>query len=124
MKRLLILLAVLLVPTLAHAVSLTVTWTDASTNEDGFGVERKVGSAAYVEIGKTAVNVATFTDPSAPTGAVCYRVYAYNATGKSGYSNEACTTVPTLPNAPTDVKVSITIQMNLQSVPPEDAPKE
>ena len=35
---------------LAGAAQLTLSWTDASDNEDGFGVERRSGTSAFQRI--------------------------------------------------------------------------
>lgn len=91
-------------------LKLTVTWADNSTNEDGFGIERKTGTTGtYTEVGRVGVNVATFTDHNLPFATqFCYRLYAYNAKGKSGYSPEGCGTAiinPT-PAAPSGLTVT------------------
>jgi len=70
-----------------------LSWTDASNNEVGFKVERRVASGAvFYQIGLTTD--AEITDT---TGAVdetyVYRVRAYNGSGNSAYSNESTATV-------------------------------
>src|SRR5215207_3146669 len=79
-------------PTLSlAALQLTVTWSDRSTNEDGFRVERKTGTAAYAQITQKSANVTSFIDSTVTAGITyCYRVRAFNAAGNSGYSPEAC----------------------------------
>jgi hypothetical protein len=78
------------------AAQLTLTWSQMSTNEDGFKVERKIGTGgAYSEIGITGANVTTYVDGAVSGGTTyCYRVRAFNGAGHSGYSNEACGTLP------------------------------
>ncbi|MGQ0644992.1 MAG: fibronectin type III domain-containing protein [Elusimicrobiota bacterium] len=68
-------------------------WTDNSTNESGFKIERKAyGTTAYAQIATTGVNIRTYRDTAAVPGAVYYyRVRAYNSGGNSAYSNEALT---------------------------------
>src|SRR5258708_38969010 len=49
----------------ATAVSSTqvnLTWTDNSTNEDGFKIERKTGTGAYGPLQTVAANVTSFSD--------------------------------------------------------------
>src|SRR5258706_643267 len=89
----------------AAAAQITVSWTDNSTNEDGFKVERKMGLlGTYAWFTTTNANVTSVLDTTLTAGILyCYRVYAYNAVGKSAYSNEACSLPDLL--AP---KVSIT----------------
>ena len=78
----------------AAAAQLTLTWADASTNEDGFKVERKTGSAgAYGQLVSLAAGMTAYVDSTVTTGTTyCYRLRAYNAAGDSAYSNEACAT--------------------------------
>jgi hypothetical protein len=85
-------------PNPAIAARLTLHWTDTSTNEDGFSIERKTGSTgSYRRITTVGANVVVFVDTSLAEGvAYCYRIQAYNSAGVSSYSNEACT-VATLP---------------------------
>jgi formylglycine-generating enzyme required for sulfatase activity len=67
-----------------------LSWQDNSNNEDGFIIERKIGSGGtYAEIATAGPGSTSYQD----TQVVCaetyfYRVKAYGA-GYSGYSNEA-----------------------------------
>jgi chitodextrinase len=67
----------------------TLRWTDNSTNEDGFYVERApAGTTNFVRIGQTDQNISTYND--SPGRGVClYRVQAFNIAAKavSAYSN-------------------------------------
>ena len=82
-----------------------LSWTDNSSSEDGFKVERcqGAGCTSFAEIGSIAANVVTFTDSggSASTD-YRYRVLAFNAGGNSGFSNvaSATTLAPPPPSAP------------------------
>ena len=78
----------------ATAVSssrIDLRWTDNSSNESGFKIERKTGaSGAWTEVGTAAANATTYSSTGLATRTTYYyRVRAYNATGNSGYSNEA-----------------------------------
>jgi uncharacterized repeat protein (TIGR02543 family) len=78
----------------AAAAQLSLTWADASTNEDGFKVERKAGSTgAYGQLVALAAGTTGYVDGTVAAGTTyCYRVRAYNSAGDSAYSNEACAT--------------------------------
>jgi fibronectin type 3 domain-containing protein len=74
----------------ADWTSLKLTWTDNTTNESGYKIERKLGaSGTYVEIGTT--NLSFYTDTTGQVGVTYYyRVRAYTTDGGyTGYSNEA-----------------------------------
>lgn len=97
----------------AAAVSnseIKIDWTDKSTNETGFKIERAKGSDPFMEIKTLGANITTFTDSglSAYTE-YTYRVSAYNGFGNSSYSNSAKATtfftlyIPSAPLAPADL---------------------
>jgi hypothetical protein len=83
--------------------SIGLAWDDESGNEDGFEVERKIGSAGtWSLVATVGPNVETYTDGGRPEAtAYFYRVRAYNDVGDSAWSNE--TELATLPAAPTDL---------------------
>jgi len=99
----------------ASAAQVTLNWTDLSTNELGFYVERKAEvctgtSTAWVRVGEAAVNATTYLDTAVQeAGTYCYRVQAWNTPDGtpggtkqySGWSNLAGMTVPfAVPAAP------------------------
>src|SRR5207249_2824570 len=92
----LLLLTAITLPVEAVAAQLQVTWTNNSTNEDGFKIERSIGTTGtFVQIGVTGPDVTSYTDSGlANVTAYCYRVRAYNAAGDSDYSNVSCATTP------------------------------
>lgn len=62
-------------------------WTDNSSNETGFKIERRLyNTGSYVQIATTTVNVISYTDTSVPDGRYQYQVRAYNAVGNSSYT--------------------------------------
>ncbi|MEO8128061.1 MAG: glycoside hydrolase family 44 protein [Bryobacteraceae bacterium] len=64
-----------------------LTWTDSSSNEAGFYVERAPnGTNSWTRIGSVTANTATYRDAVA-AGRYKYRVQAFNAAGVSAYSN-------------------------------------
>jgi hypothetical protein len=72
-----------------------LNWADNATNEDGFKIERKVGTGAFVQIDTAPANATSYLDTTAsPDTDYTYRVRAYNAAGDSGYSNEIAIRTP------------------------------
>ena len=79
----------------AQAVSstrLSLTWTDGSSAETGFGIWRQAGGV-WTRIGVAAPDATTFSDTTTTAGtAYTYRLRAHNSTGASAWSNEAVVT--------------------------------
>jgi hypothetical protein len=77
----------------ASAVSTTqinLAWTDNSSNEDGFKVERSTNGTSWTQVGTVAANGKTFSSTGLAKNTLYYfRVRAYNASGNSAYSNTA-----------------------------------
>jgi hypothetical protein len=84
----------------ATAVSksqINLSWTDNANNETGFRILRCKGSTCtnYALIATVGANVTSYTDTKLTANTTYrYRVYAYNASGNSGYSNVAAGTTP------------------------------
>jgi len=93
-----------LASTAATGTAIALAWTDNSTNENGFKVERSAdGSTGWAQIAMLPVGANSFVDSSlTPSTSYFYRVYAYNLTGSSSYSSavQATTAALTLPTAP------------------------
>jgi hypothetical protein len=69
---------------------LKLSWSDNSVNESGFTVERKTGAGTFRQIASTAAGSTSYTDSGlAQDTTYSYRVQAFNASGKSPYSDEA-----------------------------------
>jgi peptidyl-Asp metalloendopeptidase len=86
----------------------TVGWTDNSSNESGFKVERSPDGVTFSEISSVGSGTTSYTDSSVATSTkYYYRVRAYNSAGTSAYSNVANLTTaaapPPPPPAPTGV---------------------
>ena len=79
---------------LASAAKLTLTWVDNSNSENGFRIERRIGtSGSYQQYAQVAANALTYTDSNVSGAtAYCYRMTAFNSVGTSGFSNEDCAT--------------------------------
>ncbi len=74
--------------TSATRVAINLAWNDNATNEQGFYVERRVGTGAWVRIATLGANVTTYRNTGlTPNMLYSYRVQAYNADGVSAYSN-------------------------------------
>ncbi len=69
----------------------TLRWTDNSTNEQGFYVERAPSATGvFARVGTTAANATTFPQSGVASGTYLFRVQAFNTTtGRvSAYSNQ------------------------------------
>jgi len=113
------------------APKINMTWVDQSgknctatacDQEEYFEIERKVDSAAFTSLFKTAADAQAYSDTTVTLGHVyTYRVRACNRKADttlqcSGYSNEASKTLQdtTVPPAPANMElVTITISMKL-----------
>jgi len=85
-------LAMQLQAALAALPRLQLTWTDNSTDESGFIVERKIGqTGTYLQLARLPPNTVTYVDTGVEEGVTyCYRVKAFNASGSSDFTVEAC----------------------------------
>jgi hypothetical protein len=94
--------------TMVTASEIDIAWTDKSTNEDGFKIERKTGEAGtWSQIDTVGVNVTAYQDTGLAEGTTYfYRVRAYNDIGDSDYSNEAGVAILTRPAAPTNLSAT------------------
>lgn len=70
------------------ASQIDLTWSDRSSDETGFYVERSSVSEGWTRIGTTAANIRKFSATGLTTGtAYTFRVQAFNRAGVSAYSN-------------------------------------
>jgi hypothetical protein len=76
-------------------LKLRLTWTDLSSNEKGFILERKANDGNWEEIVKLPANTVAYNDvlPKYETG-YSYRVRSYTTAGKSFESNIVSYTTP------------------------------
>ena len=79
-----------LIGTAVSATQIDLSWTDNSTNETGFKIERRTGTGNYVLVGTVNADILTYSDTGlSPIIAYTYRVYSFNTVGSSPtYSNE------------------------------------
>src|SRR5207249_784099 len=73
---------------------ITLKWSDRSSNEAGYEVERAASSTGpWAQIGTTVPSAVVYTNSAlTPSTAYYYRVIAYNSTGDSPPSNVATAT--------------------------------
>ena len=79
---------------------ISIAWTDNSTDEVGFRVERSPSAGGpWTSIGASNANATTLYDYQvAVEQGVCYRVFAFNTYGASDASNVDCTAMPAAPS--------------------------
>jgi RHS repeat-associated protein len=92
----------------ASGTQINLTWSDNSGNETGFKIERKTGSGgSWSQIDTVGANATSYNSTGLANGTeYYYRVRATNATGDSGYSNEASATTASIPAAPSSLGAS------------------
>ncbi|MBW1717661.1 MAG: fibronectin type III domain-containing protein [Deltaproteobacteria bacterium] len=77
----------------ASSSQITLLWTDNSSGESGFKIERKTGS--YSQIATVSANTTSYSSTGLSEATIYYyRVRAYNSAGNSNYSNEVNATTP------------------------------
>ena len=94
-----------LVAVAASPSRIDLTWTDRSSTETGFSVERCTGApaactspTAFVPVRHTGADVTAYSDAALlPATSYTYRVRAYNYGGHSGFSNLATATTGPAP---------------------------
>jgi hypothetical protein len=74
--------------------TISLAWTDTSSNEDSFVIERKTGGGLFGVIATPSTNdIAAYTDASrSERTTYTYRIKAHNSLGDSGFSNESTAT--------------------------------
>jgi len=105
-----------LVATVASITQINLTWTDASTSETGFQIERSnTSGAGFVLIATTAANETSFSSAGLVANTVYfYRIRAVNGSLRSGYTSQV-TSSTSLPLTPTGLRATAasTTQINL-----------
>ena len=101
---------------------LTLTWTDKSSDELGFAIERGTQqSGPFAEVAQTAANAGSWVDTTVTARTVyCYRVRAWNERminsqvekNYSAYSNVTCGSSVPAPETPTDLLLSAQEHVN------------
>lgn len=88
------------------ATKINLNWTDTSSVEEGFKIERSTDAGIiWKQIDSLGPNIVSYADTGLAPGTIYYyRLYAFNFVGNSPYSNTAFdTTLVILPSAPFDL---------------------
>ena len=94
---------------------IALSWTDNTSDETGFKIERKTGiNGTYSEIATVGANITSYNDTGCGDETTYYyKVRAYNEVGNSAYSNETnATTLLAAPSSLSALPASAT-QINL-----------
>jgi hypothetical protein len=76
-------------------LSVQLNWTDNSSNEDGFIIEREsMGPEAFEIVDTVSANTTSYTDTTVTYLTYVYRLTAFNAFGQSAYTDTAQVVVP------------------------------
>ena len=77
----------------ASATSVSLHWSDNSTRETGYAIERSTDGKTFTQIGTVGQNVDAYSSASLSSGRKYYfRVRGYNPYGNSSYTNVATAT--------------------------------
>ena len=76
--------------------AINLIWTDTSSDELGFRIERKAeGDANYSELDTVLNNIESYSDTEVSGGTIYnYRLSAFNGVGGSNYSEDSATAIP------------------------------
>lgn len=86
-----------LTATALSSTSVRLTWTDASSNESGFKIERRINAAIqpWSRIATVGAGVTTYTNTGLTAAtSYRYRIRSYNSAGHSPYTSEVTVTTP------------------------------
>lgn len=84
------------------ASSFTINWSDNSTNETNYILERSTDGTNFSEIATLGANIVGYNETGlTPNTQYYYRVKAINATESSVYTSVVSITTPPIPSAPT-----------------------
>ena len=102
------------VPTGSSSVS--ISWIDNSSNEDGFRIERaSTVGGPWTQVASAPANATTFSQAVAAEQVACFRVIAFNAVGPSSPSAADCATSPAAPTKLTLISSGqLTVQLGWQ----------
>ena len=73
--------------TVVSDTELQLNWTDGSTNEDGFSIERSTDGVTYSVINITVTNINYYSDTGLNVTTFYYRVRTFKGSSYSTYSN-------------------------------------
>jgi hypothetical protein len=92
----------------ASPLQVNLAWHDASLNEVGFDLQRRItgsGTAGWISIAKVRANATSFADVTVVYNqSYDYRIRSYNAAGNSPFSNTATVITSLAPLAPIAIR--------------------
>jgi titin len=95
--------------TITASSQINLAWTDASTNETGFRIERSTDGTSFTQLTTTGANTTTYTNSGLTEGTLYYyRVRATNTAGNSAYSNTVSATTTISIPPPSDLTAAVT----------------
>ena len=81
-----------------------LTWSDNSSNESGFKLERSSDGVSFLQIATFAANTTSYSNTGLTAGITySYRIRAYEGTNNSTFSNTASATTTGAPAAPSNL---------------------
>ena len=84
-----------------EAASLRLSWSDNSSNESGFKIERRAAGGSYAQLATVGANVTSYADSGLTSGRTyCYTVRAFNSAGTSAPTKEDCATTASTSSTP------------------------
>ncbi len=93
-----------LITTAVSSSRIDVSWTDNSTNEIGFKVERTADGVNWLQVAILLANQTSFANTNLIANTTySYRVRAYDGPNNSAYSNTASATTGAGPSAPSNL---------------------
>src|SRR5438132_3191964 len=79
-----------LTATATATYEIDLVWTDNSSDETGFAIQRSNDGTNFAQVGTVGADVTAYADAGLAAGTTYYyRVDAYNDSGSSAYSNVA-----------------------------------
>jgi hypothetical protein len=94
-------------------LTVRVSWTDNTSDETGFAIERRTSAGAFAQIATVAANVRIYDNAGVVAGtSYGYRVRAVRSGTYSSYSNIASVTVATPPAPPTNLVLNPGFEAN------------
>jgi hypothetical protein len=80
-----------------------LTWTDALANEEGFSIQVSDG-VDFVELARVPANTTSYEHTGLPSGSThIYRVFAFNDSDRTDFSNVASASIGRPPTAPSQL---------------------
>ena len=96
-----------LVATAVSSSRINLTWTDMSTTETGFKLERSLDGVTFSQIALLGANTTSYGNTGLPANTTyTFRIRSYEGANNSAYSNTASATTQPAPAAPSALTAS------------------